>query len=59
MEEIKRIIGEIEADLVKFEQKGNKAAGTRVRTNLMKLSKQARVFRAEVLEQAQSMTTNA
>lgn len=59
MEDLKRILAEIEVDYVKFMEKGNKAAGTRVRTKSMEYIKAIRAFRLSVLEQAQAMATNA
>ena len=45
-EEIKNLVAAAEADVVKFAEKGNKAAGTRVRQamqELKKLSQQVRI----------------
>ena len=55
MEDLKRLLVEIEADYLKFQNKGNKAAGTRARTGAMKLIKAVRAFRLELLNEAQNM----
>ncbi len=48
LEEIKGIITGIEDDMVKFYEKGNKAAGTRARKGLQGLKKLAQEVRLEI-----------
>ncbi len=47
-DEIKGIITGIEDDMVKFYEKGNKAAGTRARKGLQGLKKLAQEVRLEI-----------
>ncbi|HKK44289.1 MAG TPA: hypothetical protein VJ964_02125 [Balneolaceae bacterium] len=47
-DEIKGIITGIEDDMVKFYEKGNKAAGTRARKGLQNLRKLAQEVRLEI-----------
>jgi hypothetical protein len=47
-DEIKDIITGIEDDMVKFYEKGNKAAGTRARKGLQGLKKLAQEVRLEI-----------
>jgi hypothetical protein len=49
-EEIKNLVAAAEADVVKFSDKGNKAAGTRVRQAMQELKKLAQQLRLEVQE---------
>ncbi len=49
-ESIKAMISEMEDDFNKFYEKGNKAAGTRVRNNMNAIKKVAQEIRAEVTE---------
>jgi hypothetical protein len=49
-EEIKNLVAAAEADVVKFLDKGNKAAGTRVRQSMQELKKLAQQLRIEVQE---------
>jgi N-acetylglucosamine kinase-like BadF-type ATPase len=49
-EEIKNLIASAEADVAKFAEKGNKAAGTRVRQAMQELKKLAQQVRTEVQE---------
>lgn len=44
------ILDDAEEDLMKFYEKGNKAAGTRARKSLMKLKKRAHEMRQEIQE---------
>ena len=48
LNEIKGIITGIEDDMVKFYEKGNKAAGTRARKGLQGLKKLAQEVRLEI-----------
>lgn len=47
-EEIKSLIEELEPDMEKFYDKGNKAAGTRARKTLQELKKLAQEVRIEI-----------
>ncbi|HEX6981721.1 MAG TPA: histone H1 [Balneolaceae bacterium] len=47
-EEIKGVITGIEDDMVKFYEKGNKAAGTRARKGLQELRKLSQEVRLEI-----------
>ncbi len=47
-DEIKDLIGGVEADMNKFYEKGNKAAGTRARKGLQSLRKLAQEVRLEI-----------
>jgi hypothetical protein len=49
-EEIKNLVAAAEADVAKFSDKGNKAAGTRVRQAMQELKKLAQQLRIEVQE---------
>lgn len=46
--QIKELMTELEEDLVKFYEKGNKAAGTRARKQLQDLKKLAQETRLEI-----------
>lgn len=48
LDELKGIITGIEDDMVKFYEKGNKAAGTRARKGLQGLKKLAQEVRLEI-----------
>jgi hypothetical protein len=48
--ELKELIASIEKDAESFYNKGNKAAGTRVRTGFQKVKNLAQEIRAEVTE---------
>lgn len=48
--ELQQLIAELEPDLVKFYDKGNKAAGTRARKTLQELRKTAQEIRLEIQE---------
>ena len=50
-EELKNMIMDAEADFVKFYDKENKAAGTRVRKTMQELKNIAQVIRKEVQDQ--------
>lgn len=47
-EEIKSLITELEPDMEKFYEKGNKAAGTRARKKLQELKKLSQEIRLEI-----------
>ena len=49
-EQIKELVASMEGDFVKFYEKGNKAAGTRVRRGMQDLKNLAQDIRKEVLE---------
>lgn len=46
--EVKRMIEELEGDVDKFYNKGNKAAGTRIRKGMQQLKTMAQDIRIEV-----------
>ncbi|WP_069130570.1 histone H1 [Rhodohalobacter halophilus] len=48
MDEIKNLTAELEGDLDKFYNKGNKAAGTRARKQLQDLKKLSQEIRLEI-----------
>lgn len=48
--QLKEILDETEEDLMKFYEKGNKAAGTRARKSMMSLKKLAHEIRQEIQE---------
>ena len=48
IEEVKKLTSELEADLEKFYDKGNKAAGTRARKQLQELKKLSQEIRLEI-----------
>ncbi len=48
IDEIKNLMTELEEDLVKFYDKGNKAAGTRARKQLQDLKKLSQEIRLEI-----------
>jgi hypothetical protein len=49
-EQIKALVNEAEGDIQKFYEKGNKAAGTRVRKSMQDLKKLAQDLRTHVQE---------
>lgn len=49
-QKVKELISSIEADAVAFYEKGNKAAGTRVRTAMQQLKTATQEIRKEVTE---------
>lgn len=49
-EKIKELVASVEGDVAKFSEKGNKAAGTRVRQSMQELKKLAQDLRVEVQE---------
>ncbi len=48
IDEVKNLTTELEADLEKFYEKGNKAAGTRARKQLQELKKLSQEIRLEI-----------
>ncbi len=46
--DVKSLMAELEEDLVKFYEKGNKAAGTRARKQLQDLKKLSQEIRLEI-----------
>ena len=50
MQELRDLIDTFEKDFVKFYEKGNKSAGTRVRKSMNELKKKAQEIRKEVQE---------
>lgn len=44
------LVEEFKADVEKFNEKGNKSAGTRARKSLMEISKLCKSLRAEIQE---------
>lgn len=48
IDEVKSLMGELEEDLTKFYEKGNKAAGTRARKQLQELKKLSQDIRLEI-----------
>lgn len=49
-EQVKNLVAELEADFVKFYDKNNKAAGTRVRVGLQNLKNLSQEIRKEIQE---------
>lgn len=49
-EELKELVASMEADVVKFSDKGNAAAGTRIRKSLQEVKTLAQKFRIEIQE---------
>ncbi|MEX0770719.1 MAG: histone H1 [Balneolaceae bacterium] len=50
IDQVKTLLSELEPDMVKFYDKGNKAAGTRSRKHLQDLKKLAQEIRLEIQE---------
>lgn len=48
IEEVKNLMAELEEDMEKFYDKGNKAAGTRARKQLQELKKLSQEIRLEI-----------
>jgi hypothetical protein len=48
LQELKELLGTFEKDFVKFYEKGNKSAGTRVRKHMNELKRKAQEIRTEV-----------
>lgn len=49
-EELKKLVDSMEEDFKKFYNKGNAAAGTRIRSGMQELKNQAQAIRVEVQE---------
>ncbi len=49
-EEIKKIVAEVEADIIKFYEHGNKAAAVRIRKGMQEVKKLAQDVRLHVQE---------
>ncbi|WP_456425623.1 histone H1 [Rhodocaloribacter sp.] len=47
-EQLRNFVAELEADFEKFYEKGNKAAGTRVRKAMQELKKMAQDIRVDI-----------
>jgi len=47
---LSELVAEMEADFVKFYEKGNKAAGTRIRKGMQDLKNMAQDIRKDVLD---------
>lgn len=50
-ESIKSLVETVETDMVKFSEKGNMSAGTRVRQSMQELKKLAQQLRLEIQEE--------
>lgn len=48
--ELRDLLGSFEKDFVKFYEKGNKSAGTRVRKHMNEMKKKAQEIRKEIQE---------
>jgi hypothetical protein len=48
--ELRDLLGSFEKDFIKFYEKGNKSAGTRVRKEMNELKKKAQEIRKEIQE---------
>ncbi|REL25000.1 histone H1 [Rhodohalobacter sp. SW132] len=51
IDDVKNLVSELEVDLEKFYDKGNKAAGTRARKQLQDLKKLSQEIRLEIQDQ--------
>lgn len=54
IEQVKSLVDELEPDMVKFYEKGNKAAGTRARKTLQEIKKVAQEIRLEIQDMKNS-----
>lgn len=54
IEQVKALISELEPDMEKFYDKGNKAAGTRARKTLQELKKLAQEVRLDIQDKKNS-----
>ena len=54
-DELKDFVETLEEDFVKFYQKGNKAAGTRVRKGMQELKQKAQDIRVEIQDKKNAM----
>lgn len=53
--ELKQFVESLEEDFTKFYQKGNKAAGTRVRKAMQELKRKAQDIRVEIQDRKNAM----
>lgn len=56
--ELRDLLGTFEKDFIKFYEKGNKSAGTRVRKHMNELKRKAQEIRKEIQEMKASMTSD-
>ncbi|NBC28056.1 MAG: histone H1 [Bacteroidetes bacterium] len=54
IEQVKSLISELEPDMEKFYEKGNKAAGTRARKKLQEIKKVSQEIRLEIQDMKNS-----
>jgi DNA polymerase/3'-5' exonuclease PolX len=54
IEQVKNMVAELEEDMNKFYEKGNKAAGTRARKQLQELKKVSQEIRLEIQDMKNS-----
>lgn len=54
IEQMNNLIDELEPDMVKFYEKGNKAAGTRARKTLQEIKKVSQEIRLEIQDMKNS-----
>lgn len=54
IDEVKELVDQLEPDLNKFYEKGNKAAGTRARNTLQDMKKLAQEIRVEIQDMKNS-----
>jgi len=60
LQELKDLVDSFEKDFVKFYEKGNKSAGTRVRKHMNELKRKAQEIRKEIQEiKAQAKSSEA
>ena len=53
-EELKSVVASLEEDVTKFDEKGNKAAGTRLRKGCQEIKNLCQAIRVEVSERKKS-----
>lgn len=54
IDEVKALVDQLEPDMQKFYEKGNKAAGTRARNSLQEMKKLAQEIRIEIQDMKNS-----
>ena len=54
IDEVKELVDQLEPDMQKFYEKGNKAAGTRARNALQEMKKLAQEIRVEIQDMKNS-----
>jgi hypothetical protein len=54
IDQMKSLLNELEPDMVKFYEKGNKAAGTRARKTLQEIKKVSQEIRLEIQDMKNS-----